>query len=199
MTLAMALIGAQLVSPSTRMPSSMRMMGGKTETKASRMGEPKRERDAQAGERAGGERGDAALGAEPQRFGVGGEEIEVDGLGDSVEGLPREREEGGDGAADAERRDARAGLPGAFVEDEQRLARRGAVGEGEVLLIDVVLAQWDSEQHAQQAAGREPGEDLQAGEVEVQEAARVQHVDGGENHRHEADAGAGGGPGGPDA
>ena len=40
MTLAIALIGAQFVSPSTRMPTSIRMMERKTDTKVSQTGNP---------------------------------------------------------------------------------------------------------------------------------------------------------------
>ena len=120
------------------------------------------ERHAQPDEHARAERQHAHLGPDAERLRVRREESERERLRDPPERLAHEREARRDRAADPERGDARAGLLRPLVEHEQRLARGGAVREREVLLVDVVLAERHGEQHAEEARGREPGEDLQA-------------------------------------
>src|SRR5439155_21902245 len=103
------------------------------------------------------------LGADPKARRLRRDEAETQGLRNDAERLARDGEGGGDESADGQRRHPRLGLPRSLVEDEQGLARGGAVGECEVLLIDVVLAQGNREQHAEQSGWGEPGENLRTG------------------------------------
>src|SRR6202022_1506808 len=102
---------------------------------------------------------------QPQRRRVRRDPGEVEGLRNPAHHLAPQREERGDSAAQAQRSDARLGLPGSFVEQQQRLARGRAVREGEVLLVDVVLAQGYGEQDAKKPRWRQPGEDLRTRKV----------------------------------
>ena len=81
-----------------------------------------------------------------------------------------------------------AGLRPIQIEDEHRLAGRGAVGEGEIFIVDVVAPQRNREQHAEQTRHRQPAEDLQRREVhgKAELGPRVEHVHRRQHDAHEA-------------
>ena len=86
-----------------------------------------------------------------------------------------------------ERRLAR--LRAVRVEHDERFARRDAVGEGQILVFDEMLAQRHGEEHAEQARRRQPHQRLHARQVHVEAAAGLggEHVEGGEQPAEKRD------------
>jgi hypothetical protein len=99
--------------------------------------------------------------------------------------VAEERGQRGSEQSPAQRAHPGARLRPVEIEDEHRLAGRRAVGEAKVLVVDVVAAQRNSQQHAEQTGHREPAEDLQRREMhrEAELGPRVEHV-----HRRQDDA-----------